>query len=495
MLRKNIIKNRERSDIMKYYGVKKKLLLVLFLLLIVVVSCNSKKEEAPKTDTGIEKKTDDSEIKQLAEEAYMFGYPLVLMEKSREKLTNFPSAGEIGAPMNQLSKSRKFPDYTFTDVVSPNADTLYSQGYVDLSKEPYILSMPDMGDRYYLMQILNGWTDVFASPGTRTEGGKAQNYALVGPFWEGKLPDNVKEIKSPTNLIWIIGRTATTGTPDDYAKVHKLQDQYKLTPLSAWGTNYEVPKEVPINKELDMKKSPDEKISEMDAQTYYSLLVKLMKENPAKPEDKPMLEKLAKLGIIPGQDFDINKLDPVIKNALEESIKTGHDKIVELVKQSNETKNGWKINMKMGVYGIDYVNRAAVNWMGYGANLPEDALYPTARVDADGQPLNGANKYVIHFDKDKLPPVKAFWSLTMYDEKQIMVKNPINRYAIGDRSNMKLNADGSLDIYIQNESPGKDKESNWLPAPQGEFNVMMRLYWPDESILKGTWLPPAIKKI
>ena len=233
----------------------------------------------------------------------------------------------------------------------------------------------------------------------------------------------------------------------------------------------------------------------MDAQTYYSLLVKLMKENPAKPEDKPMLEKLAKLGIIPGQDFDINKLDPVIKNALEESIKTGHDKIVELVKQSNETKNGWKINMKMGVYGIDYVNRAAVNWMGYGANLPEDAVYPTARVDADGQPLNGANKYVIHFDKDKLPPVKAFWSLTMYDEKQIMVKNPINRYAIGDRSNMKLNADGSLDIYIQNESPGKDKESNWLPAPQGEFNVMMRLYWPDESILKGTWLPPAIKKI
>ena len=335
MLTKNIIKNRERSDIMKYYGVKKKLLLVLFLLFIVVVSCNSKKEEAPKTDTGIEKKTDDSEIKQLAEEAYMFGYPLVLMEKSREKLTNFPSAGEIGAPMNQLSKSRKFPDYTFTDVVSPNADTLYSQGYVDLSKEPYILSMPDMGDRYYLMQILNGWTDVFASPGTRTEGGKAQNYALVGPFWEGKLPDNVKEIKSPTNLIWIIGRTATTGTPDDYAKVHKLQDQYKLTPLSAWGTNYEVPKEVPINKELDMKKSPDEKISEMDAQTYYSLLVKLMKENPAKPEDKPMLEKLAKLGIIPGQDFDINKLDPVIKNALEESISENKFVFIDIYKEGN----------------------------------------------------------------------------------------------------------------------------------------------------------------
>ena len=305
----------------------------------------------------------------------------------------------------------------------------------------------------------------------------------------------MKEIKSPTNLIWILGRTEATATKEDYEKVNNLQKQYKLIPLSAWGTDYTPPKEVPIDTNIDMKKSPNEKIIEMNAQTYYSLLAKLMKDNPPSLEDKVMVEKLKKLGIVPGQDFDINKADPAVREALEESVKTGYNEIVELSKHSGELKNGWDINLKLGIYGIDYNNRAVVALIGLGANIAEDAVYPMGHVDADGNKLNGTNKYILHFDKGKLPPVKGFWSLTMYDSKQILVKNPINRYAIGDRNTMKFNADGSLDIYIQNESPGKDKESNWLPAPAEEFNMVLRLYWPDKLILDETWLPPAIKKV
>ena len=474
---------------------KKKTLSIIFLVLILILSCNSKKEE-PKNSAATKEVTSSSEeIKEIAKEAYIYGYPLILTEKTRENVTNVPSPKELSAPMNILGAATKFPDYTFTDVVSPNVDTLYSSGFVDLSKEPYILSMPEMGERYYLIQMLSAWTDVFASPGTRTEGGKAQNYALVGPFWKGTLPENVKEIKSPTNLIWLVGRTATTGTDADYAEVHKLQKQYKLVPLSAWGTNYEPPKESPVDANIDIKKSPVEKVREMDAQTYYSLLAKLMKDNPPTPEDKPMVEKLQKLGIVPGQDFDISKVDPAVKAALEESMKTGNEKVIELSKQAEELKNGWKIDMKVGIYGTNYNNRAQVALIGLGANIAEDAVYPMARVDSDGKILNGANKYVLHFDKGKLPPIKGFWSLTMYDSKQALVKNPINRYAIGDRNKMKLNADGSLDIYIQHESPGKDKESNWLPSPEGEFNLALRLYWPDKTVLDGVWLPPAIKMV
>ena len=474
---------------------KKKTLSMIFLILILILSCNSKKEE-PKNSAATKEVTSNSEeIKELAKEAYIYGYPLVLMEKSRENLTNVPVPKELAAPMNMLGAATKFPDYTFTDVVSPNVDTLYSSGFVDLSKEPYILSMPEMGDRFYLVQIMSAWTDVFASPGTRTEGGKAQNYALVGPFWKGTLPENVKEIKSPTNLIWLVGRTATTATEEDYAEVHKLQKQYKLIPLSAWGTNYEPPKESPVDANTDMKKSPVEKVNEMDAQTYYSLLAKLMKDNPPTPEDKPMVEKLQKLGIVPGQDFDISKVDPAVKAALEESMKTGSEKIVELSKHSEGLKNGWSIDLKMGVYGTNYNNRAQVALIALGANIAEDAVYPLARVDSDGKILNGANKYLMHFDKGKLPPVKGFWSLTIYDSKQVLVKNSINRYSIGNRNNMKLNADGSLDIYIQYESPGKDKEPNWLPAPQGEFNLALRLYWSDKTVLDGVWLPPAVKMV
>ena len=474
---------------------KKKTLSMIFLILILILSCNSKKEEPKNSAATNVEKTGNEEIKELAKEAYIFGYPLVLMEKTREKVTNVPSPKETAAPMNILGKATKFPDYTFTDVVSANVDTLYTTGFIDLSKEPYILSIPEMGDRYYLMELVSAWTDVFASPGTRTEGGKAQNYAIVGPFWKGTLPENVKEIKSPTNLIWLVGRTATTATEEDYAEVHKIQEQYKLVPLSAWGTNYEPPKETPVDTNIDMKKSPVEKVNEMDAQIYYSLLAKLMKDNPPSSADKPMIEKLQKLGIVPGQDFDISKVDPAIKAALEESMRTGPSKISELFKQFGEVKNGWNIEMKVGVYGTDYNNRAVVALIGLGANIVEDAVYIVTHIDADENALNGANKYVLHFDKGKLPPVKGFWSLTMYNSKQAFIKNPINRYAIGDRNKMKFNADGSLDIYIQYESPGKDKESNWLPAPQEEFNLMLRFYWPDKSILDETWLPPAVKMV
>jgi uncharacterized protein (TIGR03000 family) len=434
---------------------------------------------------------------ELGTEAYIYGYPLVTMEMTRRVMTNAAEPKDSHAPMGQFYYARKYPDASFKDVTAPNADTLYSTAWLDLSKEPYILSLPDQKDRYFLMPMLDGWTNVFAVPGTRTTGTKAQKYAVTGPGWTGKLPEGVEELKSPTNMVWILGRTYCTGTPEDYKAVHALQDQYLLVPLSAYGKAY-TPPPGKVNPKTDMKTAVREQVNKMDAGAYFKLLAKLLKDNPPAKEDAPMVEKLAKIGIVPGQDFDIAKLDPVVAKGLERTPKAGQEKIMANFKTIGTFVNGWEIITKTGVYGTDYGARALVTAIGLGANRPQDAVYPTSTVDADGKKYSGANKYVMHFDKGQLPPVKGFWSLTMYNAEYFFVENPLDRYTLSPRDSLKYNDDGSLDLYIQNESPGKDKGTNWLPAPKGEFVLMLRLYWPNEtnpSIIDGTWKPPAVKMV
>jgi hypothetical protein len=441
-------------------------------------------------------KLTEDEARAIGTEAYIYGYPLVTMEMTRRVMTNAAKPEGTRAPMGQFVNMRKYPDASFKDVTTPNADTLYSSAFLDLTREPYVLSLPDEHDRYFLMPMLSGWTDVFESPGKRTTGTDAQTYVITGPGWKGTVPQGMKQYKSPTNMVWVLGRTYSTGTPEDYKQVHALQDQYKLVALSAYGKTY-TPPAGKVDPTVDMKTPVRDQVNRMSAQEFFSTLARLLKENPPAAADAPMVAKLKRLGIERGRDFDWSKADPAVQKGLQGVPKTSQEKMVAAMK-SQPKKNGWSYTTETGSYGTDYLQRATIAYFGLGANLPEDAVYPTAAVDANGRPFDGANKYVLHFDKGEMPPVRGFWSLTMYNPQLFFVANPLNRYAISSRDKLKQNPDGSMDIYIQRDSPGKDKESNWLPAPAGQFVLTLRMYWPNEnppSIVDGSWTPPAVKQV
>lgn len=429
------------------------------------------------------------EARAIAAEGYVFGYPLVLMDVSRAKMTAVSSAMGLNAPMNQFCHMQGFPDASFTDVVSPNADTLYSAAWLDLSREPMVLSLPDTNGRYYLMPLLDAWTNVFASPGKRTTGTAKSEIAICGPAWKGSVPGSVKELRAPTDMVWLIGRTQTNGAAD-FAAVHAVQAGYKLTPLSRWGKSYQPPTNVPVEASADKTTPPVEQVAKLDGVAFFGRLAALMKNNPPAKEDAPLVAQLAKLGVIAGQPFKPGA-------RLVEAIDAGAQQAYAGIEAAAlaDRGAGWQVNTGLGSYGTDYQKRAVVARVGLGANLDADALYPSARTDSDGQPLDGSHDYVLHFEKGQTPPVDAFWSLTLYNEKQAFADNSLNRYSLGDRDPLKQHADGSIDIYIQNASPGAGEESNWLPAPPGSFNLALRMYWPKDEALKGAYKVPDLKRV
>jgi hypothetical protein len=439
-------------------------------------------------------KLSEEEALKIGADAYVYGYPLVTMEMTRRVGTNTETPKGLHAPMGQFANARDYPSASFRDVTAPNADTLYSSAFLDVSREPCVLSVPDEGDRYYLMPMLDGWTNVFQDPGKRTTGDKAQKYAITGPNWKGDLPEGVKELKSPTSMVWVLGRTYCTGTPEDYKAVHALQDKYSLVPLSAFGKDYTPPKGK-VDPSINMKTPVRDQVNNLKAGDYFKLLATLMKDNPPAKEDAAMVANLKRIGIEPGQDFDIGKLDPAVAKGLEKAAKAGLEKITAHMKDAGKIVNGWVYPVPGGVYGTDYLQRATIAYFGLGCNRTKDAVYPTSEMDVDGKPYDGAHRYTLTFPKGQLPPVDGFWSLTMYDADYFFVNNPLNRYTLSQRNKLKENDDGSVTLYLQNKSPGADKESNWLPAPEGKFVLMLRLYWPkekDPSILDGTWKPPAV---
>ena len=431
-----------------------------------------------------------------ATDAYIYGYPLVTMDMTRKQFTNVASPDAAHAPMGQILRFRTYPAVDNHAVTAPNADTLYTTTWLDVSREPWIFTVPNMGDRYYLLPMLDGWTNVFQVPGKRTTGGKPQKYAITGPGWSGKLPDGVTEYKAPTGMVWILGRIYCTGTPDDYKAVHALQDKFELVPLSSYGKHYTpLPAEVDAN--FDMKTGVRDQVDGMDVDSYFKYLALLMKTNPPAAEDAPMVAKMATIGLVPGQDFDPSKLSAFDREAIKAVPKAAQVKIMEYFKQAAEPVNGWTYMTKnIGEYGTDYIQRALITAIGLGANRPQDAVYPVSQKDGAGGEYDGASKkYVMHFNKGEMPPVNGFWSLTMYDASYFFVPNPLNRYTLSQRNKFVANADGSVDLYIQADSPGKAKEANWLPAPKAKFIPMLRLYWPKDtppSLLDGTWKPPAI---
>lgn len=446
-------------------------------------------------DARTEDALSPQEARQIAEDAYVYGYSLVTMEMTRRVMTNVREPVGTRAPMGHLIRMREYPTAAFRDVTAPNADTLYTSSWLDVAKEPWVLSLPDAHGRYYLFPMLDGWTEVFEVPGKRTTGTKAQNYAITGPGWKGSLPEGVREVKSPTSLVWLLGRIYCSGTPEDYRAVHAMQDQISLVPLSSYGKPY-VPPPGTVDPKIDMKTPVRDQVNALGTAPYFELLAKLMKDNPPAQADAPMLEKMARLGIEPGRPFELDRLDPAVQQALRDVPKIAFEKIMGHLKVAGRDENGWIFTTKTGRYGTDYLQRAVITAIGLGANRPQDAVYPTSEVDSQGKPYDGTKKYVMHFDAGQMPPVEGFWSLTMYDAEYFFVDNPLNRYTLSARNDLKKNADGSVDLYLQAESPGPDRESNWLPAPSGKFILMLRLYWPKESppsILDGTWTIPPVR--
>lgn len=444
-----------------------------------------------------------SEEAQLLMDAYVYGYSLITTEVTRVQMTNVAAnTGALRGPMGQFINVPRYPPADYRGVSAPNADTLYSAAWIDLGSGPVVFSHPDMGSRFFLFPMYSLWMPVIASPGARTTGGRAANILLTPPGWSGQLPAGMTEIKSPTRYFLILGRTFADGSDADYAAVNALQAQYKLTPLSAWGTNFvfQAPPVDP-NPGFSMTDKPQSVILGMSAQEYFTRMARLMGgAAPPAPEDGPMLARLARIGIVPGQDFDASKLSPAGREALKDLPQRALASIGAHRGGLGAMVNGWVITKGLGRYGKDYMTRAVVAAFGWPANLGEDAVYPFTEIDSEGKPLTGANKYTLTFAAGQAPPVNGFWSITMYeiDQGWWFVPNRLNKFTVSPRNNLKPNADGSVTLYFQNESPGADKENNWLPAPKGAFIPMLRMYWPREtapSILDGSWAPPHVQKV
>jgi hypothetical protein len=428
-------------------------------------------------------------------QAYLYGFPLIMMDLTKGTSTAVPTAGEFTAPVNQFSVMTKYPDASFRAVVRTGLDTLFAVAWADLAKEPLVLSVPDTNGRYYVIALFDLWSNVFASIGKRNTGTGAANFLIAGPGWQGTPPADIKQtFRSPTRFVWVNGQMQANG-PQDYVVVNALQKQYKLTPLSAWGSSYDPPAEVAVAAGVDAKTPPAEQVRKMDAGAFFGRLARLMKDNPPAAADGPMIEKLKILGLEPGKDFDIGKITPGTARGLQRAM-GAFGKLQEGVKKL-KTENGWIVIPKnFADYGTDYTTRAGIALIGLGGIRPHDVVYPTAFLDGDDKPLDSANRYVLHFDKGQTPPTKATWSVSLYDPQGYYVPNTINRYNLAMWMPLTYNANGSLDLYIQAASPGPDREANWLPAPaSGPFNLTVRIYWPTQGVLDGTYKLPPVKKV
>lgn len=480
-----------------------------------------------------------------AVDAYIYGYPLVTFDMARKQQTNVVEPDEQHAPMNRVIKMREYLPIDNHCCAAPNADTLYTIAWLDVYDEPWILSIPEIKDRYYIVPLLDGFSEVIKVISSINDGSEARNLAITGPGWSGTLPDGLIEVKSSTAIVWMLGRIYSTGTLTDYAAVNAIQDRFKLVPLSAWGRPWTPPPGL-VDPDFDMKTAVRAQINSMDVYTYFNYLARLLKTNPPGPDDADMVETLARIGLVPGEDFDPSTLRGMDTRAAESIVKAAQGelgtkpdvharphftqgigdiseqefdtgklgaldrKLIELVPKigllkmalrmkQQPTTNGWLYFTEgVGNWDADYLLRGMGNLLGPGWNRPEDAVYPISMKDAEGDAYDGSEyNYVMRFDKGGLPPVDGFWSLTMYDKDLFFVPNPINRYNLSQRDTFVTNPDGSIDLYLQADSPGEGREANWLPAPRGEFKLVLRVYGPSKtrpSILDGSWTPPPVMR-
>jgi hypothetical protein len=429
-----------------------------------------------------------SDVRMLSYEAYAYLYPLVTTDIGRQQAINLPAGARPGfGPANMFHHLREFPPVDYRAVVRVNFDTLYSSAWLDLTAGPVIVGAPDTQGRYYLLPMLDMWTDVFATPGARTTGTGAQRHVITGPGYAGELPDGLPVIASPTPYVWIIGRIQTNGS-DDYEFVHSIQDGLTIEPLRGVS-------EHKIDPDHDTTTDPLKLVNAMGAEEFFAYATRVLSFCPAHLTDFSILARISQLGIVAGEEFDPSRFSDDQRAELQAGASDALRDMIAAIPTVGTEMNGWTtFSDTIGVYGNKYFVRAVVTLAGLGANPVEDALYPLLVADADGEATVGERDYVLHFDVDQLPPVGAFWSLTMYDEEGFQVPNEIDRFAVGDRDSLIYNDDGSLDIYIQHDNPGPDREPNWLPSQPGPLGAMLRLYAPKPEVLDGRWRPPTVRK-
>ena len=415
-------------------------------------------------------------------QAYLYGYPLVIMDLTRSQAA---LAIDPAAPLRRV---RQFPDASFKGVVRPNVDTLYTTAFIDMARGPWVFEMAPNDQRYEVMAFMDAWTNVFAAPGTRVNGSAGGTFLIAGPGWQGSVPPGMRLLQSPTRMVWLIGRTQTNGTAD-YPLVHRLQDGLNLRRLADTGAAQATWQPGP-----EPALSPVQQMQAMGTEAFFTRLAALLPDNPPPAADAAQLARLQGLGITPGQPLRWGLLDTwcISLGRWAADFKVGRE-----LKAPRQLVRGWsKPPANLGNYGSDHTTRAVVAMVGLGANLPADALYPNAQVDAQGAPLQGSHRYRLHFKAGELPPVNAFWSVTAYGADDGLIDNPLRRHALGDRDALAFNADGSLDLWIQADAPAADRMANWLPVKAAApFILNARLYWPKAAALTGTWGMPAVERL
>ena len=441
------------------------------------------------------------EAKDIAEEGFIYGLPLVMNYAVMQEYSVDKNSGQFKAPFNEINNLHHVATPEDTAVITPNSDTPYSTIWLDLRAEPMVISVPTVErERYYSVMLVDGNTYNFGYIGTRATGTEPGDYLVVGPDWKDGTPSGIKKVfRSTTPFTLAVIRTQLFNA-GDMLNVEKIQSGYKAQPLSAF-LKQSAPPAAP-------------KINFLPATTagikdnFFQYLDAALQFVPETPKDKAIRAKLARIGIGPGKTFVFKDLSLEHKAEILVGMKQGDDKVDKWLASGNKVINGWNVGSFFGdeaFYNGDWVMRAGAAKGGIYGNDAVEAMYPYTRTDATGEPLDGSkHKYAITFAPGELPPVNAFWSVTMYDGKsQLLVKNPINRYLINSPmlSGMKKDADGSLTLYLQKDNPGADKQANWLPAPDDKIYLVMRLYWPKPtppSILpagEGTWRPPGVKQV
>jgi hypothetical protein len=439
--------------------------------------------------------------KDIAEAGFIFGLPIVMNYAVMYEYAVDRNSGQFKAPFNQIKNEPDVFTYKDTAIVTPNSDTPYSFAWLDLRAEPIVLSVPAVDPkRYYSVMLCDGNTYNYGYIGTRSTGSEPGDYMVVGPNWQGATPPGIKKVFRSSTELSVAGYRTQLFNADDLDNVKKVQAGYKVQPLSAY-LKQPPPPPAPI---IDFPKIDKELVKK----NFFEYLDFALQFGPPQENEKEIRAQLARIGIGPGKTLNFKDLSVEDKLEIGLGMKEGDRKVQEAVANLGKEINGWRVASIPGDYAHyngDWLKRATAAQAGIYGNDAVEAMYPLTRVDSDGQTLDGSkHNYTLTFPPDQQPPVNSFWSITMYDGKtQLLIENPINRYLVNSPMvpAMKKNADGSLTLYIQNKSPGADKEANWLPAPDGPIYLVMRLYWPKvepPSILPagdGTWRPPGVKRV
>jgi hypothetical protein len=397
-----------------------------------------------------------------------------------------------GLSVNQLAHVGKGSPARRT-LAFPNVDTLYTLGFLDLSSGPLWFHVPKIEGRYYTFQFMDAYTDNFAYVGTRTNGGAAGDYAILPPHWTGDVAAGLQRIEAPTPFVWMIGRFLAGEDEDDLQVSRALQRQCTLAPLREFGKSIPEP-DSPLTGAGAPRVTPLQAVAAMNAAAFFADLAKLMNVNEPHTRDQALVRQFAAIGLTPGREFDIEKLDAPVRRGLERAVASARALIESGIGATGPMRNGWQF-YNIGHWQDDYLRRAAFAGPFPGGNDPEEGIYIRASTDSDGRPLSGGQDYRLHFDSGRTPPVNAFWSVTMYGADGFLVENPIHRYAIRDRTpGLRYNSDGSLDIYISRTAPS-GHESNWLPAAPAELSLVLRLYLPKPEALDGSWQPPSVVRV